>query len=99
MKTSQSCVVGVLRVGSTMRVSFQFSSVSSCCTAEATLAATASSGAGAAGTADVTASLALFKNPLTFSKSGIWSSARASAGSASRRVDVKRMVAVWCRRE
>jgi hypothetical protein len=94
MKTSQSCVVGVLAVGSTVRVSFQFSSVSSCWTLEATLAVAASSGAGTAGTADVTASLAMFRNPLTFSKSGICSSARASAGSASTRVEVKRMVAV-----
>jgi hypothetical protein len=99
IKTSQSCVVGGLAVGSTVSTSFQFSSVMVCCTAAAVFAATLSVAAlmGAEGTAGMeedTAAVALLKKPLTLSSSGICCSAAASAGRASTTVDEKRIVAM-----
>jgi hypothetical protein len=101
MKTNQSCVVGGLAVGSTVSTSFQFSRVMVCWTAAAALAAALSVAAlmGAEGTAGMeedTAAVALLKNPLTLSSSGICCSAAASAGRASTTVDEKRIVAMWC---
>lgn len=62
MYTSQSCVVGVLVVGSVVRVSFQFSRVSSCWICSATFADAAFKGAeGAAGTADEITAVAWLK--------------------------------------
>ena len=92
-KISHSCVAGALTVGSTVRTSFQFSSVSGYWTASAAFAAAASTGAeGAAGIDDETAAVALLKKPLTLSSRGICSSATARAGRAKRIVDEKRIV-------
>jgi hypothetical protein len=96
-KMSHSCVAGALTVGSTVRTSFQFSSVSGYWTASAAFAAAASTGAeGAAGIDDETAAVALLKKPLTLSSRGTCSSATARAGRARRSVDEKRIVVRWC---
>lgn len=92
-------MVGGLAVGSTVRISLQFSNVRVCWMAPAALAAALSVAAlmgleGAAGIEDDTAAVALLKNPLTFSRSGTCSSATAIAGRASRSVDEKRIVAM-----
>jgi hypothetical protein len=99
MKISQSCVVGGLAVGSTVKTSFQFSNVMGCWIAaaafEAAFSVAALMGAeGTAGIAEDTAAVALLKNPLTLSRIGICSSATAIAGRARRIDDEKRIVAM-----
>jgi hypothetical protein len=96
---SQSCVVGGLAVGSTVRTSFQFSSVSGYWIAAAAFAAALfaaeSTGAdGMEGIDEDTAAVALLKKPLTLSRRGICSSATASAGRARRRLDETRILVV-----
>jgi hypothetical protein len=99
MKISQSCVVGGLAVGSTVRTSFQFSRVRGCWMAAAADEAAFSAAAlmgdeGTAGIDDDTAAVALLKKPFTLSRMGICCSATAIAGSARRTVDEKRIVAM-----
>jgi hypothetical protein len=102
-KISQSCVVGGLAVGSTVRTSLQFSRVMGCwmaaAAAEAAFFAAAFAAAlmgdeGTAGIDDDTAAVALLKKPFTLSRMGICCSAAAIAGSARRTVDEKRIVAM-----
>lgn len=88
-------------MGSTINVSFQFSSVMGYCTAAAALAAAAATGAegteGADGMTEATDAVAWLKKPLTFSRSGICCSARASAGRARTAVVEKRIIDVRLR--
>jgi hypothetical protein len=99
MKINQSCVVGGLAVGSTVRTSLQFSKVMGCWIAAAALEAAFSVAAlmgeeGTAGIDEDTAAVALLKKPLTLSRMGICCSATATAGRARRIVDEKRIVAM-----
>jgi hypothetical protein len=102
-KISQSCVVGGLAVGSTVKTSFQFSSVSGYWIAAAAFAAALfvaeSTGAdGIEGIDEDTAAVALLKKPFTLSRRGICSSATASAGRARRRLDETRIFGdMWWR--
>jgi hypothetical protein len=99
MKINQSCVVGGLAVGSTVKTAFQFSKVMGCWMAAAAfdaalLVAALIGDEGTAGIDEDTAAVALLKKPLTLSRRGTCSSATAIAGRARRRVDEKRMVAM-----
>lgn len=89
-------------MGSTVKTSLQFSSVSGCWMAAATLDVAlflaASMGEdGTAGIAEDTAAVAWAKKPLILSRMGTCCSATASAGRARRTADEMRIVVMWVR--